>query len=295
MIVNDGPFDQESRKGIELIGLSNRAADTERIGRFGLGIKSLFHVCEAFFFLESSSDEKLRGLLTPWHGETKQVTEHHKDWWDIETADWQALAKSIKDVLPDNFPQWFAIWVPLRSEAHLSGVKPLRHDLPGNENTCPESLSKAFRHEAPSLAESMIFLGDVCKVVFHDGQEPHEVSHQRPKTNEEAGTSGDCRYYASPFHSAESPRVAEFRAKPNWPTVTDRRTTEQVPDKASWEGGVAVSLTPARAGRVGRLRLFWSVFLPVGNQPVLDVELTGSTENVHIFVHGYFFPNRDRT
>jgi hypothetical protein len=294
IIVNDGPFDKESRDGIQFIGLSNRAADTERIGRFGLGVKSLFHVCEGFFFLESEGKEALRGFLTPWHGETLEETEYHKDWWQFGAEEWRTVNDSVKAILPPDFQKWFAIWIPLRRAGHLGEVKPLRNDHPGDEQSCPRKLMDAFLHQAPSIAESMIFLQKVDSVTFHDGESFHLMKHDRPMNEASSGQIQGCRYYKKVLSGNDADVVAEFQCKPNWPTVTDRRTTEQVPDKAKWEGGVAVSLTPADASS-GRLRLFWSVFLPVGNHPAINVDLPGCTQNLHLFIHGFFFPNRDRT
>src|SRR5689334_13316404 len=47
--VNDGPFSERDATAICQFGLNYKAADRTAIGKFGLGLKSVFHLCEAFF------------------------------------------------------------------------------------------------------------------------------------------------------------------------------------------------------------------------------------------------------
>ena len=46
LVLNDGPFEQKHREGLMRMGLGSKAAEEDRIGRFGLGMKAVFHVCE---------------------------------------------------------------------------------------------------------------------------------------------------------------------------------------------------------------------------------------------------------
>ena len=49
--VNDGPLTQRDADAILSIALGSKASNENAIGKFGLGMKSLFHLCEAFFYL----------------------------------------------------------------------------------------------------------------------------------------------------------------------------------------------------------------------------------------------------
>lgn len=295
IVVNDGPFDEESQRGIRLIGLSNRAADTERIGRFGLGIKSLFHVCEGFFYMESSLTEGLRGFLTPWHASEEAATKYHRGWWSVGDGDWQQMADEIGQALPKTFGPWFALWIPLRTAPRLDGVEAIRADCPGaSRDHCDFSLISAFEARSPSLAESMIFLDRLKSVEFHDGQSMRLRLRNEPETDTSCNTIGDIKFWTDCFNVPNHPKVEEIRSNERWPKVSDRRTGGQAKDKASWQGGVAVSYSPTCESQPA-LRVFWSVFLPVGNKPVVDIPLRNLNAGLHIFLHGYFFPNRDRT
>src|SRR4051812_40916490 len=48
--INDGPFNEKDAEAICHFGLNHKAAEAASIGKFGFGLKSVFHLCEAFFY-----------------------------------------------------------------------------------------------------------------------------------------------------------------------------------------------------------------------------------------------------
>ena len=52
-VVNDGKFDHGDAQNLARLGENSKANDVAKIGKFGLGLKSVFHICEAFFHLAS--------------------------------------------------------------------------------------------------------------------------------------------------------------------------------------------------------------------------------------------------
>lgn len=51
LAINDGSFDESNGRAIREMGLSSKAADSSTIGKFGLGMKSVFLLGEIFFFV----------------------------------------------------------------------------------------------------------------------------------------------------------------------------------------------------------------------------------------------------
>ena len=90
-----------------------RRAATRTIGKFGLGLKSVFHLGEAFFYFSSSSQpacedgRPFAAWLSPW-GESK----HHRDWLGVEKH--FGLIQSWLERWPHGHDRWFALWLPLR-------------------------------------------------------------------------------------------------------------------------------------------------------------------------------------
>ncbi|MBE9242577.1 sacsin N-terminal ATP-binding-like domain-containing protein [Synechocystis salina] len=52
--VNNGSFRDEDSQAIGWIGVDFNAGNSSKIGKFGLGQKSVFHFCEAFFYVAFS-------------------------------------------------------------------------------------------------------------------------------------------------------------------------------------------------------------------------------------------------
>ena len=75
LALNNGLFRENDAKGIRRIRLGTKAGDLRSIGKFGLGLKSVFHLCEAWLCIGSSSEEGiLAGHLNPWAPKEQEWT-----------------------------------------------------------------------------------------------------------------------------------------------------------------------------------------------------------------------------
>ncbi len=66
--LNNGSFSEQDARAVKSFGLNSKAADSGSIGKFGLGMKSVFHFCEAFFWLAHDGDLQKEEILNPWSG-----------------------------------------------------------------------------------------------------------------------------------------------------------------------------------------------------------------------------------
>lgn len=289
IVINDAPFMKKDRDGLMRMGMGSKAGDNERIGRFGLGMKSVFHVCEAFFFLESRGDKDLRELFCPWlppQYQEWQITDDHQDW--------ERMTEAVELLVPD-FKKWFAVWIPLRRRELVTNGNPIvagTYAYPGDFDVCPESLIHAINHQRPALGEALIFLKSLGEVIFHDGLRSFRFHHD-PSTKRVAP---ETRYYRTDVEPDD--HLAErWKTKAAWPKVFEISETGErsVPDKAKWEASVAIAATRHADPKGGAIRLFWNVFLPVGNRPHLEENLPFLGYDLHVFLHGYFFLSEDRT
>jgi hypothetical protein len=53
-IINDGVVYPSNLEAMSEIALSDKTKDENKIGKFGLGMKSVFHLCEGFFLFPLS-------------------------------------------------------------------------------------------------------------------------------------------------------------------------------------------------------------------------------------------------
>ena len=121
-ILNDGEFTERDNKFFNKVK-GSKADSGECIGRFGLGLKSVFHFCEAFFFISDSHNKKPDifskvGFRNPWCPDDDDDEKIHIDWEDEFNED--LIAKGLNEfvkpwVEQNEFKNWFLIWVPLRS------------------------------------------------------------------------------------------------------------------------------------------------------------------------------------
>nr|MDZ8016370.1 hypothetical protein [Nostoc sp. ZfuVER08] len=112
--INDGSFRDEDAQAIRYFGIDLNAKDSAKIGKFGLGQKSIFHLCEAFFYIARS--ELLRGnpyrfqFINPWANPT-----------DPKQPTWKQLTVKDKEIVENYLSnqallgkQYFILWIPLR-------------------------------------------------------------------------------------------------------------------------------------------------------------------------------------
>jgi len=64
-VINDGPFSHDNARSIKQLGLSDKAGDAGTIGKFGLGLKSIHHFGEVYFYLSSAGVRLWRLSATP--------------------------------------------------------------------------------------------------------------------------------------------------------------------------------------------------------------------------------------
>ncbi|MFZ1681822.1 MAG: hypothetical protein WAT70_12460, partial [Rhizobiaceae bacterium] len=79
-VLNDGRFTSSDSRAIRSFGLNAKAGDSGAIGKFGLGMKSVFHLCESFFYLASHGGELSQDFLNPWRAEDYDCSEMHQQW-----------------------------------------------------------------------------------------------------------------------------------------------------------------------------------------------------------------------
>jgi hypothetical protein len=149
VVLNNGKFDTNDAEAIFNLGAGAKGADTRTIGRFGLGMKSVFHWCESIFFLSSANQPAAESapyaeLLNPWTDDNL-----HENWANIDTATTVLLDRIAH--WPHNCTRWFCIVLPLRSKLQLDGKFPLTENYPLIEQIFTPELEIELAHMLPLL------------------------------------------------------------------------------------------------------------------------------------------------
>ena len=324
-VVNDGEFKSKDQDGIRRIGISAKASDRAAIGKFGLGLKSVFHLCEAFFYCWSGQDTFL--ILNPWYGNTPPI---HEDWeWDekssIANEARQAIIGCLSSLgLPD-FPHWLCLWMPLRQERHCERVASIIKNYPGEES---EGLESVFPSDlALEISETLPLLRNLKTVsAWNTGRDGSlEMLFQ---VNLDRGTTR-CRYLGSEQNTptmahgeqlpmrgtmnvtacgepinvryfgfemmADLPIFCRLLQSDYWPTAitTDRESGAEQENREKADAHCAAYIVETPAEDEGLLRIQQAVFLPVGNPT--EIRPCEGKSDFTLMLHGYFFPNAGRT
>ena len=315
-VVNDGKFKSVDQDGIRRIGISAKASDRAAIGKFGLGLKSVFHVCEAFFYFWSDPDTFK--ILNPWYGEASL---YHKDWeWDetssIPNDARQAIVGCLESARLLNCPNWFCLWVPFRQEQHRGEVPAIVEEYPRNEKERQESIlglnpaheiSKALpmlRHLKSVSAWNLGTDGStemLFQVNLEEGatrcryRGPEQGISSTTHTDKLLlkGTVNQC-LYAGFEQTLIRPIFDRLRRSEYWPTVfgIDSTGTEQPNEEKADPHCAAYFVETPTEGR-GSLQIQQAVFLPVGNPK--ETKPCKGESDFTLMLHGYFFPNAGRT
>ena len=281
--LNDGPFSARDAEAICQFGLNYKAVDRTSIGKFGLGLKSVFHLCEAFFYLSSTlpgneeSPELFNSVVNPWLG-----TPHHRDWNEFSVSDQDLLRRHLEPLLTG--PDWFCLWIPLRREAHCSGAAPIHKDFPGDQPACPPDLLS--EPAAVFLADQLPLLRHLSRISVWNrwngsasentplftASVPATSSRSRfpDSLSDSVGASGKVSMQVRGSGSEMTyalwqdwlTHLEEFRGRPAWPqSFSLAHDGQPRPEKA--EPHCAVSLTRRPVDGQGRLVVSTAVFLPL--------------------------------
>ena len=121
-VLNNGRFKAEDRQAIRSFGLNSKAAEAGAIGKFGLGMKSVFHLCEAFFYVASDGQQGFDDVLSPWFQDA-DCHEMHARWETVSRHDVERLkAVAYGHPCARKDQSWFMLWVPLRRVGHIPRI-----------------------------------------------------------------------------------------------------------------------------------------------------------------------------
>lgn len=332
--INDGPFQPSDAKNITRLGSNSKAGEATAAGRFGLGLKSVFHLCEAFFYLASppqSGQERICQIFNPWSPQPGDESSPY-EYWDFETGDPRAkqidtfICERLGGVLHGS-SKFFCLWIPLR-DSRLLGGKP--SIVPGDFDE--RRLQTMIGQDALGrrLAELLPFLHSLQTIRIWSPQSRGLVEQLRvqlgndsrslPKLPEVEGDQYPQSRQSNinghvvlqiPQHSevrcdfvgreniAQSASLEELWNHTVWP-----KDESIDPETGNWRehrtkliphGAVRIMAAPA-TGRSGRLSMHWCVFLPLGGNAGEERSEVATTldSDVSIFLHGYFFVDSGR-
>ena len=134
--VNNGTFTNSDAQALSWLGVDYNAGNSAKIGKFGLGQKSVFHYCESFFYIahsnQLSKESNECGFLTPWPG-GQQMTSQDK--FAVEE-----YLRRFGLLCEKSYTEYFILWLPLRSSNEEHYILPNIYDHKTIQNDLPEKM-----------------------------------------------------------------------------------------------------------------------------------------------------------
>jgi hypothetical protein len=307
-VANDGPVSSAHWEALQLAAGGSKGAESQAVGRFGLGQKALYHLCDAYAVFARRDGEAKRTsmVLNPY--EDIETADHAREWKVLSERDEELLGEwadradmggglvlriplRTSDLRPGSDPRMCltqASWTPrealkdiLDGEQLQATIACLRHlelieiECPG-ESAWRAELKPGFVRlagpgEAAQVTMQAAFGG--CLSINGKRTEVHGVQH----------------------NAANGAAVA-LQSDPNWPTAWTLTGLDKA--KATPHGAAIICRHPTAKDSKAKLRIWHGVYLPLGD-PARDkvileeAELAGD-ENLELIVHGDFFVSSNR-
>lgn len=320
---NNGRFTQSDAIAIRSFGLNRKAIDEATIGKFGLGMKSVFHFCEAFFFLAQDQDRSYAEILNPWSGPA-EFHSLHADWDHFSIRDAETLKDHLGEVIGpylDNGKSWFLLWLPLRSMRHTKSngldVGSIVAEFPGDD---PSRLEFLKDPQMPRRLERLLpLLRRIVSIQFWKFnieagcfESIYRIFMESPDSRTRFPARPDTFYaghiqckngpeldssvrltYAGLERQLNSELLKNLMRSEFWPCsyVRDENGQSlQAPDKA--RAHCAAVFSRCGATDAAKLDVRWAVFLPIetGRE---SIPCNGE-QSYCLTLHGYFFVDAGR-
>ena len=326
LVANDGSFPATDRDAFHLALGGSKADDAGKVGRFGVGLKSVFHICEALVYIGAEAGVLRPGALNPWAGtgERGAADPLHPDWDVVSDEDLEQRLLNVASQIFATFDKGLIQWIPLRLAAHRDRARDRPYGL-GEVCPMPEQLASWFGRRE-SLALLLAQCGHLRSIEADQAASPERLSGRTPLAR--VSRPVDTVWVGRPVEDSVVPdRAFEGRIEATgrgwsitgietvgsdvlrslksdeaWPKDPHWREGrfEWIPRKALAHASITILRPEGLVESVG-VRLRWAVFLPLDDDPAprttTVVEALGSASGAtawDIVLHGYFWPSHDR-
>ena len=315
-VVNNGIFTYEHEEALSSLNLSSKSGEIYSVGRFGLGLKSIFHICEVFFYIPSKTGRennhcKNAEVLSPW------FDKYHKEWNEFSTdIDQKAIEKFLIDIIR-NEEQWFCLWFPIRKREDFYSDDAFRitESYPDCKKYFEQNIEVKFAQIIPMLKNLKNIYGwlpdennklkqNFSIKLINNSQQIRKLNEQEDLNKHFSIRGGvnvktlDNEYICN-FNGLQTiiddHKLKSLKELKDWPKFLDEEDRKYKPEKAIAECGVVFTSYPKLEDKK-TLEITKAVYLPVGDEPfeVLDLKNLNSNNNYYIILHGYFFVDSGR-
>lgn len=309
-VANDGPVSADNWRGLQLAAGGSKGGDSQAVGRFGLGQKALYHLCDAYpvFARIHGGETPTTMVLNPYEEIPAARLAH--GWKNLNAKDTAMLAAWADG---REMGGGLVLYIPLRTE-HLRPSDDRRISLTRTEWTPREALKDILDGE--QLHAALSCLRHLKRIDIECPGEPVWQAVMQPGFTRLAGPGEDVQgklkaTFGGAFsvngevtqvHGAQrnstNGQALALRKREDWPMAWALAGPEKA--KATPHGAAIFSRRKVGRGEPGSLRVWQGVYLPLGDpardsSALLHQATLECDEHIDLVVHGDFFVSSNRS
>ncbi|WP_062113506.1 sacsin N-terminal ATP-binding-like domain-containing protein [Sphingobium sp. YBL2] len=308
-VANDGPVSSSNWEGLQLAAGGSKGGDGQAVGRFGLGQKALYHLCDAYpvFARIDGGPQPTTMILNPY--EEIAEADHARAWKSLSAKDEMLLAEWADG---QGMAMGLVLYIPLRTDT-LRPSSDSRISLTRAQWNPRDALKDIVDGE--QLHATISCLRHLARIDIEcPGEIPWRAEVQ-PGGTRLSGPGDDAQRQmeaafggrftvngkACEVHGAQRSltdgTAVTLRQEDDWPSAWTLTGLDKA--KATPHGASIICRHPVGPGKSARLRIWQGVYLPLGDPAkdrsvVLGDPALPGNENVDIVVHGDFFVSSNR-
>lgn len=291
IVYNNGAFCDEDGDNIATIGGENKRNDRSTIGKYGLGLKSIYHLCEAFFFYGHEAG-KLRGVCPYFNGFA--TDKKHESWVKYTDDDQRFLQETIES-FTGKVTNGLTLIIPIDTEEKdsiVGGRRNIDVDHPFNKGdlhdeflisnvitslvilskTAKKNVLQKFTYVLKDKTIALQLNGDQCQV---------EILQNKTTSKREVS------YTSLEIKGFDDVQFVEARAK----KVVERlKKGIDKADKILDEEKVVLQLIRIpKVGEIAKLKIVFAVYLPLPDQKDIRSSYDiGGNDDYILVIHAPF-------
>lgn len=148
LVYNDGKVTDKDLEGIISVAQGGKTGKSGVIGKFGLGMKSIFHFCDMFFYVAFQNGNRRIQLVNPFIDPRTGEDPYHKNWNILSDGDSEALETGVLKISGTR-KDGLMLWIPLRDDSYKYKIL---SDIYKIENIWKQDSNELRKNIALSLA-----------------------------------------------------------------------------------------------------------------------------------------------
>lgn len=275
-VYNNGSFSSTNETAMRTIGGSDKKKDTNKVGKYGLGMKSIYHICDFFFYIV---DGKRVEFLNPWY-KPQNPNYIHSDWSNVSSKDEEVILKYSPQT-----QKGLSILIPGKidyedskknEEWHIANGNSVKMEFPFGANKddlikdlmlCLALLQDVSAEDKKHLTKISYIISDTDEFVIE--KEPDNKIICRDKNGKVIRTSEFASFSSSKL--IDESKMELFKVLDDKKLIGDKIVSDEKLRKSTFQL-IKTNLPSERKG-TGKLEVKFCVFLPLQKPSLLKTDI----------------------